>query len=167
MPAHERDYAPIFLALNHVGGDRTARMRAVADTLWRFLKDQGVSWVGFYTKSQGLDGQDEMVLGPSRDKPACSPIGLHGACGQSMLKKRPLLVHDVHNLGPNYVACDPRDLAELVVPLFDEEGRCYGVLDLDSFERNAFAEHDVVELRRLMESTAISWPAPHLPALVY
>mgnify|MGYP003633132821 CR=1 FL=1 len=164
MPSFEREYEPIFLALNHVGGDRLRRMREVADTLWRFLKDHHVSWVGFYTK---VEDADEMVLGPSRDKPACSPIGLHGACGQSLLKKRPLIVNDVRNLGMNYVACDPRDLAELVIPLFDEQGRCYGVLDLDSFERSAFGEHDMVQLRRLMESTGISWPAPHLPALVY
>ncbi len=164
MPAYERDYAPIALALNSVAGDRTQRMRSVADTLWHFLKDAGVSWVGFYTK---VEGADEMVLGPSRDKPACSPIGLHGACGQAYLKRRPLLVHDVTNLGMNYVACDPRDLSELVIPLFDEHGKCYGVLDLDSFERRAFSEHDLIELRRLMESTGISWPAPHLPALIY
>lgn len=164
MPFIEREYEPIFLALNHVGGDRRRRMREVVDTLWRFMKDHGVSWVGFYTKA---DDADEMVLGPSRDKPACSPIGLHGACGQALLKKRPLIVNDVRNLGMNYVACDPRDLAELVIPLFDENGECYGVLDLDSFERSAFGEHDMIQLRRLMESTGISWPAPHLPALVY
>ncbi|MCC5823578.1 MAG: GAF domain-containing protein [Phycisphaerales bacterium] len=164
MPTHEREYEPIFLALNHVAGDRQRRMREAADTLWRFLKDHAVSWVGFYTKA---DDADEMILGPARDKPACSPIGLHGACGQALLKKRPLIVNDVRNLGMNYVACDPRDLAELVIPLFDETGRCYGVLDLDSFERSAFSEHDLINLRRLMESTGISWPAPHLPPLVY
>ena len=48
-----------------------------------------------------------------------------------------------------------------------ENGACYGVLDLDSFERSAFSEHDLLNLRRLMESTGLSWPAPHLPALVY
>lgn len=164
MPTYERQYEPIALALNHVSGDRIRRMREVADTLWRFMKDHGVSWVGFYTKA---DGADEMVLGPSRDKPACSPIGLHGACGQSWSKKRPLIINDVRNLGVNYVACHPRDLSELVIPLFDEKGACYGVLDLDSFERSAFSEHDLLNLRRLMESTGISWPAPHLPALVY
>ncbi|MFK7885050.1 MAG: GAF domain-containing protein [Phycisphaerales bacterium] len=165
MSAYERDYAPVFLALNQVAGNRSARMRSVADTLWRFFKDEGVSWVGFYTRDP--DQPEHMILGPSRDKPACSPIELHGACGQSMLKKRPYLVHDVHNLGMNYVACDPRDLSELVIPLFEDDGTPYGVLDLDSMERRAFSDHDVKELRRLMEATAISWPAPHLPALVF
>lgn len=164
MPTHEREYEPIFLALNHVAGDRARRMREAADVLWRFLKDHGVSWVGFYTHAEG---SDELRLGPSRDKPACDPIGLHGACGQAVRKKRPLIVNDVRNLGTAYVCCDPRDLSELVIPLFDENGRCYAVLDLDSFERSAFGEHDVINLRRLMESTGISWPAPHLPALVY
>ncbi len=164
MPAHEREYEPILLALNQVSGDRLRRMRDAADTLWRFLRDHAVSWVGFYTLSES---GDELVLGPCRDKPACNPISLRGACGQAVLKKRPLIVNDVRNLGPNYVSCDPRDLSELVIPLFDENGRCYGVLDLDSFERSAFGEHDMVQLRRLMESTGISWPAPHLPALIY
>ena len=85
----------------------------------------------------------------------------------SWSKKRPIIVNDVHNLGENYIICDPRDRSEVVIPLFNDDGSCFGVLDLDSHDRNAFFEHDVIELRRLMESTAISWPAPHLPALIY
>ncbi len=139
-------------------------MRETCDVLWRFFKDHGVSWVGFYEKDPEAD---QMILGPSRDKPACSPIELRGACGMCHRKKRPIIVNDVHNLGEHYIACDPRDRSEVVIPLFNDDGSCYGVLDLDSHERNAFNEHDVTELRRLMESTAISWPAPHLPALIY
>ncbi len=164
MASYERQYGPVALALNHVSGDRHRRMRSAADTFWRFFKDYGVSWVGFYTK---VEGADELMLGPSRDKPACSPIALHGACGMCYTKRRPIIVNDVHNLGERYIACDPRDRSEVLVPLFDENGRCYGVLDVDSHERNAFSEHDVIEMRKIMESTGISWPAPHLPALVY
>jgi putative methionine-R-sulfoxide reductase with GAF domain len=164
MPAFERDYDPVHLALNSVAGDRHQRMRSAADALWRFFKDHGVSWIGFYLKNAD---SDEMTLGPSRDKPACSPIGLHGACGMSWAKKRPILVADVANLGANYIACDPRDRSELVLPLFDEQGRCYGVLDADSHDRDAFGESDVREMKRLMESTAISWPSPWLEPLRY
>ena len=152
------------MALSGVSGNRKRRMREVSDVLWRFFKDHGVSWVGFYEKDPDTE---QMILGPSRDKPACSPIELHGACGMSWSKKRPIIVNDVHNLGENYIACDPKDRSEVVIPLFNDDGSCYGVLDVDSFDRSAFGEHDVIQLRKLMESTAISWPQPHMPALIY
>ena len=164
MPVYERDYKHVAMALADVSGNRFRRMHEVSDVLWRFFKDYGVSWVGFYEKDPEAD---QMILGPSRDKPACSPIELHGACGMCWEKKRPIIVRDVHNLGANYIACDPRDRSEVILPLFNDDGSCYGVLDVDSFDRNAFGEQDVFELRKLMESTAISWPAPHRPALIF
>jgi len=164
MPAYERDYKSVVVALAQISGNRNRRMRQVADVLWRFFKDHGVAWVGFYEKDPD---NEQMILGPSRDTPACSPIELRGACGMSWSKGRPIIVNDVHNLGENYIACNPKDRSEIVIPLFKDDGSCYGVLDVDSFSRNAFGEHDLIELRRLMESTAISWPKPHLPALIY
>ena len=167
MARYERDYRPIALALSHIGGDRQVRMRHAADVLWRHLKDQGVSWCGFYLISRSASGEAEMVLGPSRDKPACSPIGMHGACGQCFTKRRALVVADVRNLGAGYVACDPRDLSELVLPMYGDDGEPWGVLDLDSFERDAFGEHDARELKRLMESAGVSWPRPYVEPLFY
>ena len=164
MPASQRDYDPIASALSHISGDRSRRMREVVDVLWRFLKDHGVSWVGFYLIDED---QAQMTLGPSRDSPACNPIGLHGACGKAWRTKRPLIVHDIKNLGPEYIACDPRDRAELVIPMFEQGGACWGVLDLDSHERDAFGEVDLVPLRRIMESSGLSWPCTHLEALNY
>ena len=164
MAPYERDYQTVALALSQVSGNRHRRMSEVCDVLWRFFKDFGVSWVGFYEKDPD---SDQMILGACRDTPACSPIELRGACGMCWSKKRPILVNDVHNLGEHYIMCNPKDKSEIVLPLFNDDGSCFGVLDLDSHDRNAFHEHDVIELRRLMEATAISWPAPHRPALVY
>ena len=139
-------------------------MRAAVDVLWRAFKDEGVSWVGFYLK---VPDADQMVLGPSRDKPACSPLELHGACGQTYLKRRPMIISDIHNLGAGYIACDPRDKAEIVLPMFGEDGTCWGVLDVDSFDRDAFGEHDGRELKRIMEAAGISWPSPYVEPLYY
>lgn len=164
MAAFDREYEPVALALNHVAGDRVRRMREVTDTLWRFFRHHGVSWVGFYTITED---HESMVLGPSRDTPACSPIGLHGACGKTWRTKRPMIIGDVVNLGPEYIACDPRDRSELVIPMFDDGGDCWGVLDVDSRERNAFGELDLIEMRRILEATGLSWPSPHLPARIY
>lgn len=86
-----------------------------------------------------------MTLGPSRDTPACSPIGLHGVCGQALTGGAVRIVRDVAELGERYVACDPRDRSEIVLPCFSGApgGRvCWGVLDLDSHEVGAFDDAD-------------------------
>ncbi len=133
-------------------GERAERMQAVVEVLWRGLKDTGVSWVGFYLAV----GPDELVLGPSRDKPACSPIGLHGVCGQAFTQGQPRVVEDVRTLGPNYVACDPRDKSEVVIPLFDANGTCWGVLDLDSHEVGAFDGQDVAGLQQVLTAAGLT-----------
>lgn len=133
-------------------GDREQRMRALVDALWEALAATGVSWVGFYL----YQGNQELVLGPSRDKPACSPIGLHGACGRAFTEGRALVVRDVADLGENYVACDPRDRSELVIPLFEPDGTCWGVLDLDSFDIGAFDETDIQGLHELFRAAGLT-----------
>jgi len=143
-------------------------MTHACDLLWDAFGPAGapgpnagfISWVGFYKK---VPTSDEMVLIARRDKPACSPIGLHGACGQSWSRRVPLLVADVKTLGERYIACDPRDQSELVIPLFDNDGSCWGVLDADSYEKSAFDAHDVQGVTRLLESlglTTSTRPAP-------
>jgi putative methionine-R-sulfoxide reductase with GAF domain len=122
------------------------RISLLVDAVWaEFGEHRPVSWVGFYHL-----GADEMTLGPRRDKPACSPIGLYGACGQAALAGRSLLVTDVRALGANYIACDPRDLAELVIPVRDPTGKIAGVLDLDSYSVGAFDETDQNAIEELV-----------------
>lgn len=141
----ERPYAAIAAKLTAVGS-RAERMQRVVDALWDALHALDVSWVGFYLH----EGRDELVLGPRRNKPACSPIGLHGACGQAFRRLQPLIVRDVADLGAGYIACDPRDRSEVVLALLDDDGTCWGVLDLDSHSVGAFDERDVAGLRQVL-----------------
>ena len=97
-----------------------------------------------------------LVLGPCRDKPACSPIGLHGACGQALLSRRTLIVRDVADLGSGYIACDPRDRSEIVVPLIDSTDRCWGVLDLDSWEVGSFSDDDERGLKLVLHAAGLA-----------
>jgi len=127
-------------------------MQLVVDRLWEALSEAGVSWVGFYLP----DGDSAMVLGPCRDKPACSPIGLHGACGQSFSSGLPLVVHDVADLGEGYIACDPRDRSEVVVPGFEKDGTCWAVLDLDSYDIGAFSIADVDGLNEVLRAAGLT-----------
>jgi putative methionine-R-sulfoxide reductase with GAF domain len=117
------------------------RCRAAIDLLWGGVGSQGVSWIGIYeiVKPQ----MAEMVLTCREPKPACSPIGLHGMCGKGWKEARSVIIKDVATLGENYIACDPKDRSELVIPLIDgQEGRCLGVLDVDSYDTAAFDAED-------------------------
>ena len=132
--------------------ERDCRMQSVVDELWAQFSDTGVSWVGFYLY---VPERDEMVLGPRRDKPACSPIGMHGACGRAFRDDTPLIVRDVKELGENYIACDPKDRSEVVLPIRDAGGTVIGVLDLDSFDVGSFDETDVAGLERVLAAAGL------------
>lgn len=138
---------------------REDRMVHVVDAAWEMLANTGVSWLGFYFKNPH---QDTMTLGPRRDKPACSPIELYGVCGRCWYERRPIIVADVRSLGPEYIACDPRDRSEVVIPLLDPRAECYAVLDLDSYDPGAFEVADVIGLTTLLEHAGLSArpPAP-------
>ncbi len=134
------------------GAGCDCRMQTVVDRLWEQLGDTGVSWVGFYLYVQE---RDEMDLGPRRDKPACSPIGMHGACGRAFRDDTALIVRDVKELGGNYIACDPQDRSEVVLPIHDAGGAPIGVLDLDSFDVGSFDETDVAGLQRVLAAAGL------------
>jgi putative methionine-R-sulfoxide reductase with GAF domain len=145
------------------GAPDDATLRIVVDALWDGLHGEGVSWVGFYLFLPGEPADRAMVLGPSRDTPACSPIGLHGVCGQALTGGRTRIVRDVAELGAGYVACDPRDRSEIVLPCTcspvgsdpDPGGGCWGVLDLDSHGLGAFDESDERGLVLALRSAGI------------
>lgn len=152
-----RDYTAIVRALpaDIVKRTREERMRIVVDVLWDALRDHGASWVGFYLDQPGQPDAERLILGPRRDKPACSPIGLHGACGKALLSRQVLIVRDVAELGANYIACDPRDRSEIVIPLIDD-GNAWGVLDVDSWEAAAFDERDAEGLAEVLRAAGLS-----------
>ena len=150
---HTRDYTPILKRLAAGQNDEQTMQRTV-DALWEAFSNCGWSWVGFYTISSS--NPQEMLLGPRRDKPACSPIGLHGCCGRSYLSRRPLVVRDVRTIGGGYIACDPRDLSEVVVPCLNPDGSCWGVLDVDSFNIDEFDATDAMCLHRLLRHVGLS-----------
>ncbi len=136
--------------------DREQAMHAVVEALWAHLAACDVSWLGFYVDQPDEPDDRRLVLGPHRDKPACSPIGLHGACGRALTEQRSIIIDDVRELGEDYIACDPRDLSELVVPLAEPGGSCWGLLDLDSFSVGAFSPDDVAGLSRVLRAAGLT-----------
>jgi putative methionine-R-sulfoxide reductase with GAF domain len=146
--AIQRDYEAVIARLGTPTGDRESRMQRTVDALWDAFHTADVSWVGFYLKNDDLD---ELLLGPRRDKPACSPIALFGACGRAFQSRKPLIVSDVNNLRNGYIACDPRDRSEVVIPCMDAfDDGCWGVLDVDSHDTFAFNEADAHGLSKVL-----------------
>lgn len=135
---------------------RYDRMRRMTDLLWDQLAPRGLSWVGFYIANPEAPESERLILGPRRNAPACSPIGVHGACGQALCSGRAVVVEDVATLGKAYIACDPRDKSELVVPCRESQANVWGVLDLDSHSVGRFSEVDATSLDRCLCSADLS-----------
>ena len=132
------------------------RLPMLADLLWDALSARGLSWVGFYVIDEQFpidraSATGQLLLAARRDTPACSPIGLHGVCGQGFLEEQARLVEDVGLLGAGYIACDPRDRSEVVLPIY-RNGQCWGVLDADSHQVRCFGDIDVWGLSQFLQS---------------
>ena len=154
-----RDYPAIARAVAArvgPGAGAEERMRAAVDALWAALSAAGVSWCGFYLPAPG--GR-ELVLGPRRPGPACSPIGLEGVCGRAWRERRALVVRDVRELGGAYIPCDERDRSEAVVPVPGPGGEPLAVLDLDSHEVGAFSDRDAEGLELVLRAAGLAPPA--------
>jgi putative methionine-R-sulfoxide reductase with GAF domain len=136
-------------------GSRLQRMQVIVDSLWEALHGSGVTWVGFYIDRPEEPDDLRLELGPHRNRPACSPIGLHGVCGQALQSRRVRLVSDVSELGDAYIACDPRDRSEIAVPLV-EAGIAWAVLDLDSHQVGAFSDADEAGLHQVLRAAGFA-----------
>jgi L-methionine (R)-S-oxide reductase len=104
--------------------DAVANLANAAAVIYHGLPS--LNWAGFY-----LAHGAELVLGPFQGKPACVRIAIGtGVCGAAALRRRSVLVPDVHDF-PGHIACDETSRSELVVPLIRGD-TLLGVLDLDS-----------------------------------
>lgn len=123
-------------------------MREITDLLWDQFAGAPYSWCGFYTLQD--DGQ-ALILGPHRDRPACSPLPMHGVCGQVAQSGKAMNVADVKALGAAYVECHPGTVSELALPVFDHKGKVIAVFDVDSEQPAAFDEMDQRWLERILK----------------
>ena len=123
-------------------------MREVVDVLWDAFAGSPYSWCGFYLLAP--DGRS-LLLGPHQDKPACSPLPMHGVCGRVARSGKPEIVPDVKALGEARVECDPDNLSGIVIPVFDKNAKVWAVFDVDSAKPAAFDEMDQRWLDRILK----------------
>ena len=74
-----------------------------------------------------------------------------GVCGTSWDQKQTLIVPDVDAF-PGHIACASQSKSEIVVPLLDDRGEVWGVLDIDSDQPDDFSKVDQDALEQL-----VSW----------
>lgn len=114
---------------------KIANLANAAALLYNTLDN--INWAGFY-----LIEDKKLVLGPFQGKPACIeiPIG-KGVCGTAVAEDRTIPVENVHEFS-GHIACDSASNSEIVIPLKNEVGQIWGVLDIDSPLFGRFSEDD-------------------------
>lgn len=109
------------------------------------LKEQfNFFWVGFY-----LVENNQLVLGPFQGPVACTRIAYNrGVCGTSWAKEETIIVPNVDEF-PGHIACSSLSKSEIVIPIF-QEGKCIGILDVDSDQLDAFDQVDAKYLQEVL-----------------
>lgn len=136
-----RSLIPQLQALMEGETDLTANLANIAAALRQAF---GFFWVGFY-----LVKNSELVLGPFQGPVACTRIALgKGVCGASWKNAETIVVEDVDKF-PGHIACSSDSKSEIVVPVFDRQGKVAGVLDIDEDKYAMFDETDKLYLEKV------------------
>ena len=119
--------------------DTTANLANISAVLKEAF---GFFWVGFYLERSG-----QLVLGPFQGPLACTRIDFDkGVCGHAYTVRETVVVPDVEKF-PGHIACSSAAKSEIVVPFFHADGRCAGVIDVDSDRLGDFGDADVSGLQ--------------------
>jgi len=103
-------------------------------------------WTGFYILDFG-----ELIVGPYQGPLACQVLEKNlGVCWAGIIRRSTILVPNVHDF-PGHIACDSRSNSEIVVPLLDEDGQSWAVLDVDSKKPDTFTEIDKTWLEKIVK----------------
>ncbi len=102
-------------------------------------------WTGYYLLKDG-----ELLVDHYQGPVACMRLVKDkGVCWAAINQEKTLVVQDVHDF-PDHIACDSRSNSEVVVPLRTKDGEIYGVLDVDSADKNSFDEIDAEYLEKIL-----------------
>ena len=103
-------------------------------------------WTGFYR----VTSPEVLKIGPYQGGHGCLVIPFsRGVCGAAARTGQVQLVPDVEAFA-DHIACSSTTRSELVLPVWNREGRLLGVLDLDSDTPAAFTEGDVAALTAIL-----------------
>ncbi len=131
---------------------RTARMATVS-CLLSLAFPKTYFWTGFYVVDPHKES--ELVVGPYQGTLGCLRIPFaKGVCGACATAGETIIVDDVHAF-PGHIACDSQTNSEIVVPVFDECGALFAVLDVDSTDFASFDETDRAGLEAICQTLLV------------
>jgi GAF domain-containing protein len=105
------------------------------------------NWTGFYRVVE----PEVLKVGPYQGGHGCLVIPFHkGICGRCARTGETLNIADV-NAEADHIACSGTTQSEIVVPVFDANGKLRAVLDVDSDSSAAFDETDERFLEKVCE----------------
>lgn len=103
-------------------------------------------WVGFYCMNEGA-----LIVGPYQGTLGCLHISLDkGICGRAARTEKIQLVKNVHE-DSEHLACDSRTNSEIVLPVWDNDGKLIAVFDVDSVDLAAFDAIDQQYLEEILD----------------
>ncbi len=102
-----------------------------------------LNWVGFYLCN---DEKQRLELNTFQGKRAVVEIDYNdGICGRCVREQQTIVVQDVHEC-EEHIICDIESRSEIVVPIFNQAGELFGVLDVDAPIKARFSEIDQIIL---------------------
>jgi L-methionine (R)-S-oxide reductase len=134
--------------------DAVAIQATLACLFWEALPQ--VNWCGFYRRIE----DQWLAVGPYHGGMGCLRIPFSkGVCGAAARTGEIQLVPDVHAF-PGHIACDDATRSELVIPIWDAQGRLRAVFDLDCPHLSGFslAESQLIDsFLKAPFAQALSW----------
>ena len=142
-------YEEVIPQIDALVADESDIIANLANTAAVLKEVFGFFWVGFYLEKKG-----ELVLGPFQGPLACTRIKPgKGVCGTAFSNEETIVVPNVDEF-PGHIACSSESKSEIVVPLIDENGLVFGVLDVDSDLPDDFDQDDKSGLESIAKLVA-------------
>ena len=142
----EENYKLLFEQVKALIAGETDEVAIMANVCAAIHEAMGFFWTGFY-----IVKGEELVLGPFQGPVACMHIAYgRGVCGTAWQRAESVVVPDVEQF-PGHIACSSLSRSEIVVPVFDTEGKVKAVLDIDSKELGTFDVTDRQWLEKIVK----------------
>jgi L-methionine (R)-S-oxide reductase len=142
-----KDLGAVVASLTEGEDDTVALMATLSCEVYH--ADDRFDWVGFYR----VTSPEMMKIGPYQGGHGCLQIPFsRGVCGAAARSGQVQLVADVDAF-PGHIACASSTRSELVLPVWDGQGRLLGVFDIDSDQPDAFTEQDAEAFTSILAAT--------------
>jgi L-methionine (R)-S-oxide reductase len=142
-----KDLGAVVASLTEGEDDTVALMATLSCEVYH--ADDRFDWVGFYR----VTSPEMMKVGPYQGGHGCLQIPFsRGVCGAAARSGQVQLVADVDAF-PGHIACASSTRSELVLPVWDGQGKLLGVFDIDSDQPDAFTEQDAEAFTSILAAT--------------